>query len=102
MSKSTASWKWSELALELVLQTGLILGLSALSFWLWPERIFATATAIQLGDWFLAALSLGVGLLALLTFYFLVVEPLIALRQGDEELPIQEAESYESNKAQNL
>ena len=100
MSESAASWKWSELALELVLQTALIAGLSALSFWLWPARMFDPATTIKPGDWFLAALSLWVGLLALITFYFLVVQPLMALMK-DEDAPFNAAEDLHSDQAKN-
>lgn len=102
MSQSAASWKCTELALELVLQAGLILGLGALSFWLWPERMFDSATAIQPGDWLLASLSLWVGVLALLTFYFLAVTPLLALLQNQDDAASSASSEYESDQAKNL
>jgi hypothetical protein len=87
MAVSTASgaWNWSELVIDFLLRLVLIAGLAALSVWLWPDGIFDMPLAsIKLGDWLWAAAALWMGMLCLLAFYFVVVQPLIALRKEED------------------
>ena len=84
MSESTG-WGWSQIAVEVGLKVGLVAALAALSFWLWPERVFEAGRATSIGDWFVAGLSVWVGILALLSSYFLAAEPLLALVQRPEK-----------------
>ena len=100
MSETAASWRWSEIVVELLLQIGLVAALSALSYWIWPERMLEADRAVSVSDWFLAALSVWVGFLALVSFYFLAVEPLIGLiRHGGKT--VADADEIHIDEAKN-
>ena len=69
-----------ELVLDFVLQAGLLVGLAAFCVWLWPSGLLDTpGGSIKLGDWLFAAGAVWVGMLCVFVFYFVVVEPAIAL-----------------------
>jgi polyferredoxin len=74
------TWSWGELVLDFVLQAALLLGLAALSVWLWPHGLFDTpAGLIKPVDWLRAAGAVWIGSLCIFLFYFVVVEPAVAL-----------------------
>ena len=71
---------WGELALDFVLQAALLVGLAAFSIWLWPSGMLDMPVgSIKLGDWLFAAGAVWVGTLCIFLFYFVVVEPAMAL-----------------------
>jgi hypothetical protein len=69
-------WGRSELVIDFSLKFALVVGLAAFSAWLWPEHILETPVGfIKLGDWLWAAGALWVGMLCVVVFYFVAVEP---------------------------
>ena len=69
-------WGRSELVIDFALKFALVVGLAAFSAWLWPEHILETPVGfIKLGDWLWAAGALWVGMLCVVVFYFVAVEP---------------------------
>ncbi len=72
--------RWGELVLDFLLQAALLVGLAAFSIWLWPTGMLDTPVgSIKLGDWLFAAGAVWVGMLCVFVFYFVVVEPAMAL-----------------------
>ena len=71
---------WGERVLDFLLQAALLVGLAALSFWLWPIGMLDTPVGlIRLGDWLSAAAAVWVATLCIFLVYFVVVEPAMAL-----------------------
>lgn len=69
-------WERSELVIDFSLKFALVVGLAAFSTWLWPEHILETPVGlIKLGDWLWAAGAFWVGMLCVVVFYFVAVEP---------------------------
>jgi hypothetical protein len=77
-AQNTSSW--GERVLDFVLQAALLVGLAALSFWFWPTGMLDMPVgSIKLGDWLMAAAAVWVATLCVFLFYFVVVEPAMAL-----------------------
>ena len=85
-------WDRSELVIDFSLKFALVVGLAALSAWLWPEHILETPVGlIKLGDWLWAAGAFWVGMLCVVVFYFVAVEP--AMSRGNETTDMGTAEA---------
>lgn len=97
--KVSDAWDRWELPLQFCLQFSLIAGLMALSVWLWPAGLFdAHTNAISFLDWFLACISVWLALLALLTIYFLFVEPIVDFIQDNKEVAMDLPDEYPSDQ----
>ena len=77
---------WGELVLDFLLQAALLVGLAALSFWLWPTGMLDTPVGlIKLADWLWAAGAVWVATLCVFLAYFVVVEPAMALMASKDK-----------------
>ena len=78
--------------IDFLLKVALVLGLAAFSVWLWPDGILETPVGlIKLGDWLWAGGALWAGMLCVLVFYFVAVEP--ALSRVNDNADTGEAEA---------
>jgi hypothetical protein len=84
-------WDRSELVIDFSLKFALVVALAASSAWLWPEHILDTPVGlIKLGDWLWAAGAFWVGMLCVVVFYFVAVEPTMS-RVNDTNMGMAEA-----------
>ena len=77
-------WDRSERVIDFSLKFALVAGLAAFSAWLWPEHILDTPVGlIKLGDWLWAAGACWVGMLGVVVFYFVAVEPAMSREEAE-------------------
>jgi hypothetical protein len=92
-------WGRSELMIDFLLKVGLVVGLAAFSVWLWPDAILETPVGlIKLRDWLWAGGALWAGMLCVLVFYFVAVEP--AISRGNDNTDTGEAEAKDDLEGQ--